>query len=161
MGSRVSAGILLYRVRDGVLEVLIAHPGGPYFSRKDVGYWSIPKGEVEEGEELLAVALREFEEETGSPVLAAPESFLPLGDITQKGGKRVVAWAAAGDLDPATATSNTFRAEWPPRSGTFVDVPEIDRVAWMSPPEARRFIKASQIPLLDRLEATLQEPGPG
>src|SRR5512134_1167298 len=130
--SRISAGILLYRYRDGVLEVLIGHPGGPYFAKKDEGYWSIPKGEVEEGEELLAVALREFEEETGSPVRAAADSLIPLGDIVQKGGKRVVAWAAEGDLDPSNAVSNTFPIEWPPRSGRFMDVPEIDRVAWLT-----------------------------
>ena len=156
--SRVSAGILLYRSRDGALEVLIGHPGGPYFTRKDAGYWSIPKGEVEPGEELFSVALREFEEETGSPVEADAASCIPLGEIVQKGGKRVVAWAAAGDLDPATARSNTFSLEWPPHSGRFAEVPEIDRVAWLSPAEARRFIKATQIPFIDRLEAALR-PG--
>jgi predicted NUDIX family NTP pyrophosphohydrolase len=156
--SRVSAGILLYRFRDGALEVLIGHPGGPYFATKDEGYWSIPKGEVEPGEELLAVALREFEEETGSAVAVDAASFITLGEIVQKGGKRVVAWAAEGDLDPATAHSNTFSLEWPPRSGRFVEVPEIDRVAWLSPTEARRFIKATQIPLIDRLEVALR-PG--
>lgn len=156
--SRVSAGILLYRFRDDGLEVLIGHPGGPYFATKDQGYWSIPKGEVEPGEELLAVALREFEEETGSAVAADAASFIPLGEIVQKGGKRVVAWAAEGDLDPATARSNTFSLEWPPRSGRSVEVPEIDRVAWLAPAEARRFIKATQIPLIDRLEAALR-PG--
>ena len=153
--SRISAGILLYRYRDGDLEVLIAHPGGPYFAAKDEGYWSIPKGEVEEGEALLDVALREFEEETGSPVEAPLDTLIPLGDIIQKGGKQVVAWAALGDLDPATARSNTFPLEWPPRSGRMIDAPEIDRVAWLSPDDARRTIKASQIPLIDRLEATL------
>lgn len=156
--SRVSAGILLYRFREGGPEVLIGHPGGPYFATKDQGYWSIPKGEVEPGEELLAVALREFEEETGSAVAADAASFIPLGDIVQKGGKRVVAWAAEGDLDPATARSNSFSLEWPPRSGRVVEVPEIDRVAWLSPAEARRFIKATQIPLIERLEAALR-PG--
>jgi predicted NUDIX family NTP pyrophosphohydrolase len=153
--SRISAGILLFRFRDGALEVLIGHPGGPYFARKDAGHWSIPKGEVEEGEELLDVALREFEEETGSPVAALPETLIELGDIIQKGGKRVVAWAAEGDLDPETAQSNTFAIEWPPRSGTFIDIPEIDRVAWMAPADARRFVKETQTPLIDRLEAAL------
>lgn len=154
--SRVSAGILLYRYRDGgVLEVLIGHPGGPYFANKDAGHWSIPKGEVEDGEELLDVALREFQEETGSAVAAPRESLIELGDIIQKGGKQVVAWAAAGDLDPATAQSNTFSIEWPPRSGRFIEIPEIDRVVWMVPAEARRFLKDSQIPLIDRLEAAL------
>lgn len=153
--SRISAGILLYRYHDGVLQVLIGHPGGPYFARKDEGHWSIPKGEVEDGEELLDVALREFQEETGSPVAAPRASLIPLGDIVQKGGKQVVAWAAEGDLDPATAQSNTFAIEWPPRSGAYIDIPEIDRVAWMEPSEARRFVKDTQIPLIDRLEAAL------
>jgi predicted NUDIX family NTP pyrophosphohydrolase len=155
--SRISAGILLYRFRDGDLEVLIGHPGGPYFASKDAGYWSIPKGEVEPGEELLAVALREFEEETGFPVEADPATFIDLDDIIQKGGKQVVAWAAEGDLDPATASSNTFSIEWPPRSGRFVDVPEIDRVAWLAPDEARHYVKDAQIPLIDRLEAALAD----
>ena len=157
--SRVSAGVLLYRYREGSLEVLIAHPGGPYFATKDAGYWSIPKGEVEEGEALMDVALREFEEETGSPVTADPSTFIDLGDIIQKGGKQVVAWAAEGDLDPATAHSNTFSLQWPPRSGRFVDVPEIDRVAWLGPDDARRFVKETQIPLIDRLEAALADRG--
>lgn len=157
MRSRVSAGILLYRYRDGVLEVLIGHPGGPYFAHKDEGYWSIPKGEVEADEELLAVALREFEEETGSPVAASVETFIALGDIVQKGGKRVVAWAAEGDLDPATAQSNTFSIEWPPRSGRYEEIAEIDRVAWLTPDAARRYVKSTQIPLIDRLEAALSQ----
>ncbi len=162
---RVSAGILLYRIGASGLEVLLGHPGGPYFARKDEGHWSVPKGEVEVGEgesdaDLLAVALREFEEETGSMVMVAPASLFALGEIVQKGGKRVVAWAAAGDLDPATAHSNTFALEWPPGSGRFVDVPEIDRVAWFTPGEARRSIKSTQIPLIDRLEAALSERTP-
>ncbi len=134
--SRVSAGILLYRWRDGSLEVLIGHPGGPYFANKGNGHWSIPKGEAdlgETGEELRRVALREFEEETGSPVQTPIDELLPLGEITQKGGKLVVAWAAEGDLDPATAQSNLFTVEWPPRSGRFQQVPEIDEVAWLAP----------------------------
>ena len=155
--TRISAGVLLYRFRDGALEVLIAHPGGPYFTTKDAGYWSIPKGEVEDGEALMDVALREFEEETGSPVNADRSTFIDLGDIIQKGGKQVVAWAAEGDLDPATAHSNTFSLQWPPRSGQYVDVPEIDRVAWLSPDAARRFVKETQIPLIDRLEAALRD----
>lgn len=151
--ERISAGIVLYRHRDGVLEVLLGHPGGPYFAAKDAGHWSIPKGEAEGDEDLRDVALREFEEETGSPVGVPPDDLIALGDIVQKGGKRVVAWAAAGDLDPETATSNTFALEWPPRSGQTIDVAEIDRVAWCDPIEARRLIKPTQIPLLDRLEA--------
>ena len=160
MASRVSAGILLYRHRDGGLEVLLGHPGGPYFARKGDGHWSIPKGEAENGEtgdELRLVALREFEEETGNPLPGSPEELLPLGEITQKGGKRVVAWAAEGDLDAATAHSNTFRIEWPPYSRRYIDVPEFDEIAWLSPSEARRRIKDTQIPFIDRLEDALRE----
>ena len=154
--GRISAGIVLYRERVGVLEVLLGHPGGPYFVHKDEGHWSIPKGEVDDGEDdLRHVALREFEEEVGQPVGVDADGLLELGDIVQKGGKRVVAWAAAGDLDPATAHSNTFELEWPPRSGRRIEVPEIDRVDWFGPDDARRYIKPTQIPLLDRLEALL------
>jgi predicted NUDIX family NTP pyrophosphohydrolase len=156
-GPRISAGILLYRSRDGALEVLLGHPGGPYFVRKDAGHWSIPKGEVEPGEALVDVALREFAEETGSPIVVPADALIPLGEIVQKGGKHVVAWAVEGDLDPATALSNTFPLEWPPRSGTFVDVPEFDRVAWLLPDEARRLVKSTQIPLIDRLVALLAD----
>jgi predicted NUDIX family NTP pyrophosphohydrolase len=161
MASRVSAGILLYRWRGEALEVLLGHPGGPYFTNKGDGHWSIPKGEADGGEaeadDLRLVARREFEEETGSAVSAELDDLLPLGEITQKGGKRVVAWAAEGDLDPVTAQSNTFSVEWPPRSGRFVDYPEFDEVAWLTPDEARRRIKASQIPLIDRLEERLRD----
>ena len=153
--TRVSAGIMLYRLRDGVVEVLLGHPGGPYFTTKDEGHWSIPKGEPDGEPDLRVVARREFEEETGSPILVDDDALVPLGDIVQKGGKQVVAWAVAGDLDPATAQSNTFALEWPPRSGRMIDVPEIDRVDWFDPAAARRVIKPTQIPLLDRLEAYL------
>lgn len=157
--GRVSAGIVLFRRRGGVLEVLLGHPGGPYFARKDEGHWSIPKGEVDDGEDdLRLVALREFEEETGQSIGVAPEALLELGDIVQKGGKRVVAWAAEGDVDPAAARSNTFELEWPPRSGRRIEVPEIDRVDWFGPADARRVIKPTQIPLLDRLEELLRNP---
>jgi predicted NUDIX family NTP pyrophosphohydrolase len=156
-GPRTSAGILLYRVRGGTLEVLLGHPGGPYFAHKDAGHWSIPKGEVESGEALVDVALREFAEETGCPLDAPSDALIPLGEIVQKGGKHVVAWAVEGDLDPAKAVSNTFTLEWPPRSGSFIDVPEFDRVAWLSPAAARRCVKATQIPLIDRLETLLGE----
>jgi predicted NUDIX family NTP pyrophosphohydrolase len=155
--GRVSAGLLLYRFREGSLEVLLGHPGGPYFTNKNDGHWSIPKGEPDAGEheDLRVVALREFEEETGSPAGAAIEDLVPLGEITQKGGKRVVAWAAEGDLDPAAAQSNLFRVEWPPRSGIFADYPEFDEVAWLSPDAARQRIKDTQIPFIDRLESEL------
>lgn len=153
--SRVSAGILLYRHGAGGLEVLIGHPGGPYFARKDAGHWSIPKGEVDGEENLEAVARREFEEETGSPVVAPAGDLIPLGDIVQKGGKQVVAWAAEGDLDADAARSNLFAMEWPPGSGRMAEFPEIDRVAWCSPAEARRLLKPTQHPFIDRLEAWL------
>jgi predicted NUDIX family NTP pyrophosphohydrolase len=150
---RTSAGILLYRFRDGGLEVLLAHPGGPYQAKSDAASWSIPKGEPSAGEDLEVAARREFEEETGHPV--GDVELLELGSIRQRGGKIVYAWAAAGDLDPATATCNTFELEWPPRSGRMARFPEIDRVAWFEPGEARRRIKQTQIPLLERLEASL------
>ena len=155
--SRLSAGILLYRRSDGgALEVLLGHPGGPYFARKDAGYWSIPKGEVDDGEDdLRDVALREFAEETGHPLDVSHDALIPLGEIVQKGGKTVVAWAVEGDLDPAAAQSNTFALEWPPRSGQMIDVPEIDRVAWCDPEGARYLVKPTQIPLLERLETHL------
>ncbi len=151
--SRTSAGILLFRRSAGRLEVLLAHPGGPFFVRKDQGHWTIPKGEVMAEEALLAVACREFEEETGHPVPAGAP--LELGSIVQKGGKVVHAWAVEGDLDPAVAVSNTFEMSWPPGSGLRREFPEIDRVAWFEPEEARRRLKPTQIPLVDRLEAAL------
>jgi predicted NUDIX family NTP pyrophosphohydrolase len=147
---RRSAGLLLYRRSGtGEVEVLLAHPGGPVWSKRDTGAWTLPKGEIEEGEEPLAVAYREFEEEVGQ---AAPAGKpITLGEIRQKGGKVVTAWAVEGDLDPATARSNTFPFEWPPRSGRWITVPEIDRVEWFSPDEARRRLKDTQVPLVDRL----------
>jgi predicted NUDIX family NTP pyrophosphohydrolase len=160
VATRVSAGILLYRRTgsDGTgLEFLLAHPGGPYFAARDAGSWSIPKGEPGSGEPLLDVARREFEEETGHPVPPGPT--VELGTIVQKGGKVVHAWAVEGDLDPATARSNTFAMEWPPRSGRRIVVPEIDRVEWFDPVEARRRIKETQVPLLERLEAHLDATG--
>lgn len=153
MADRISAGILLYRRTATGLEVLLGHPGGPYFAQKDAGAWSIPKGEAEEGEDLEAVARREFREETGTPAPAGPA--LALGTIRQKGGKVVHAWAIEGDLDPAAARSNTFTMQWPPASGTWIAVPELDRVAWFAPAEARRRIKETQAPFIDRLVASL------
>jgi predicted NUDIX family NTP pyrophosphohydrolase len=149
--GRTSAGLLLWRRRDGRLEVLLGHPGGPYFAKKDHGHWTVLKGEVERGEDLLAVARREFEEETGHPAPAG--TTVELGSIRQKSGKVVLAWGLQGDLDPATATSNTWQVEWPPRSGRMASFPEIDRVAWFDLSEARRRIKPAQAPFLDRLEA--------
>jgi predicted NUDIX family NTP pyrophosphohydrolase len=148
--GRTSAGLLLWRRRDGRLEVLLGHPGGPYFAKKDHGHWTVLKGEVDPGEELLSVARREFAEETGFPAPDGPT--VELGRIRQKSGKVVLAWALQGDLDPAAATSNTWEVEWPPRSGRMATFPEIDRVAWFDLPEARRRIKPAQAPFLDRLE---------
>ena len=155
MAKRISAGIVLYRYdgAPGSLEVLLAHPGGPLYRNKDAGHWSIPKGEVDGDEALLEVARREFEEETGHPVPDGPA--IALGSIVQKGGKTVYAWAVQGTLDPDTARSNEFEMEWPPGSGRRRSFPEIDRVAWFPPDEARRIVKPTQIPLLDRLEETL------
>ena len=151
--GRISAGIVLWRRRDGALEVLLGHPGGPYFKRKQAGDWTVPKGEVEAGESLESVARREFEEEAGH---AVPDgTMIDLGQITQKGGKVVVAWGVEGDLDPAAATSNTFEVEWPPRSGRMEAFPELDRVEWFDLPSARAAVREAQRPLLDRLEDEL------
>lgn len=149
--GRVSAGILLWRRREGRIEVLLGHPGGPYFARKDEGDWTVLKGEVEPGEELEAVARREFEEETGHPI-EPDAAMIELGEIRQKSGKVVFAWAVEGSLDPATAVSNTFAMEWPPRSGRMLAFPEIDRVEWFRLKKAQVKIKGAQAPFLDRLQ---------
>ena len=140
-----------------MLEVLLGHPGGPLWTRKDAGHWTVLKGEVEPGEEPAAVAYREFAEETGHPAPDGP--LIELGEIRQKSGKLVRAWAAEGELDPATAESNTFEMEWPPRSGRRARFPEIDRVEWFDVDEARRRIKDAQAPFLDRLVAAIRVPG--
>jgi predicted NUDIX family NTP pyrophosphohydrolase len=159
MAERKSAGILLYRRvggTEGPLEVLLAHPGGPYFAKRDLGDWTIPKGEPDGDEtDLPTVARREFEEETGSEIDPAAPT-IELGSIVQKGGKVVYAWAVEGDLDPAMARSNEFEVEWPPKSGARVLFAEIDRVEWFDLDEARRRIKPTQVPLIDRLEAALR-----
>jgi predicted NUDIX family NTP pyrophosphohydrolase len=144
-----SAGILLHRRRAGVREVLLVHPGGPLWARRDAGAWSIPKGEYGDGEDPRACAMREFEEELGTP-LAATE-LTELGSVRQRNGKLVTAWAAEGDLDPAGIRSNTFRLEWPPRSGTVREFPEIDRAAWFDVEQAREKLIPAQAALLDRL----------
>ena len=154
--GRTSAGLLLWRRREGALEVLLAHMGGPQWARKDHGHWTIPKGEVEPGEELEAVARREFHEETGHAAPAA--AMIDLGRIRQKSGKVVVGFGAEGDLDPAAAFSNTYEMEWPPRSGRVQAFPEIDRVEWFGLAEARERLKAAQVPFLERLEAALAGP---
>ena len=141
-----SAGILLHRRSE---TVLLVHPGGPFFANKDAGAWSIPKGEIEPGEDPRTRALIEFGEETGTD-LGAPE-LTPLGEIRQKGGKVVIAFAVEGDLDAGAIVSNTFEMEWPPRSGRRATFPEVDRAAWLSLDEAREKINPAQAPLLDRL----------
>jgi predicted NUDIX family NTP pyrophosphohydrolase len=154
--GRTSAGILLWRRRKSRIEVLLGHPGGPYFARKDADAWTVIKGEVEPGEDLMAVAQREFAEETGH-LLPDSTPLLELGDIRQKSGKLVLAWAAEEELDPATAVSNTYEMEWPPRSGRVQAFPEIDRVEWFGLEEARFKIKAAQAPFLDRLQTAVEE----
>jgi predicted NUDIX family NTP pyrophosphohydrolase len=152
-----SAGLLLYRVRDGELEVLIAHMGGPFWAGKDDGGWSIVKGEYGEDEDPLAAARREFEEETGSRAPDGPA--IALGEIRQPSGKRVVAWAVETDFDPATVRSNTFTIEWPPRSGRQQAFPEIDRAAWFDTATARAKLVKGQVPFIDILERLVPAVG--
>jgi predicted NUDIX family NTP pyrophosphohydrolase len=149
----MSAGILLYRVRDGQIEVFLGHMGGPFWANKDERGWSIPKGEYEPDEEPFAAARREFEEEIGSAPPVGPA--LGLGELQQPSGKRVVAWAVEGDLDPSTVSSNTFVIEWPPRSGRQAEFPEIDRAEWFDLATARRKLVKGQVPFLDSLEREL------
>ncbi|MGI8902562.1 MAG: NUDIX domain-containing protein [Solirubrobacteraceae bacterium] len=144
-----SAGILLYRRSAGAVEVLLVHPGGPLWARRDAGVWSIPKGEYEPDEEPLAAARREFAEELG--VEPPSGGLADLGEIRQRSGKLVRAWALAGELDPAAAWSNTFELEWPPRSGLMREFPEVDRAAWFPLAAARKKINPAQVALLDRL----------
>ena len=152
---RRSAGILLYRLTSDAPEVLLVHPGGPFWARKDLGVWSIPKGEYEEGEDPLACALREFEEETGT---ALPTSRLvDLGEVRQKSGKLVTGWAAEGDLDADAVRSNTFTIEWPARSGRTAEFPEIDRAEWFGVDAAREKLNPAQAEFLDRLVERLGE----
>ena len=152
-----SAGLLMYR-RDagGQLQVLLAHPGGPFWRSRDEAAWTIPKGEYQDPEDAMSAALREFAEETGFPVTPP---LLPLGEITQKSGKRIAAWAFQGDCEPANLQSNSFEMEWPPRSGRRHHYPEIDRVQWFSLAEARRKLLPAQCALLDRLEEIAASPG--
>jgi predicted NUDIX family NTP pyrophosphohydrolase len=148
-----SAGILLYRRAARGLEVLLVHPGGPFFARRDDGAWSVPKGLVEPGEEPLAAARREFAEELGSPCPGGPA--IELGEIRQRSGKRVAAWAVQGDIDESAIASNTFELEWPPRSGRRQTFPEVDRAGWFDLDAARGKVLAAQAPLLDRLAQAL------
>jgi predicted NUDIX family NTP pyrophosphohydrolase len=153
---RISAGLLMYRRRGGDLEVLLVHPGGPFFVHKDEGVWSVPKGEVEGEEDLLSAAQREFREETG---FTPHGPYLPLTPVMQPGGKLVHCWAFEGDCDPATLVSNTFTLEWPPRSGRQAQFPEVDRAAFFDLATARTKINPAQVPLLDQLQATLRPEG--
>jgi predicted NUDIX family NTP pyrophosphohydrolase len=146
---KISAGLLLYRRRGAALEVLLVHPGGPFWAKKDEGAWSIPKGEAAPGEDLLTRARREFAEETGFAVEGA---FQPLTPVRQAGGKAVHAWALKGDIDTAALRSNRFTLEWPPRSGRVQEFPEVDRGEWFALPAARRKINKGQLPLLDEIE---------
>lgn len=143
----------MYRFINGELELLLVHPGGPFWANKDLGAWSIPKGEYLAGEDPLQVARREFLEETG---LTPAGEFQELAEIRQAGGKRVKAWAFAGDWDPAALTSNSFTVEWPPRSGRQAEFPEVDRAAWFNVPQAREKILPSQLPLIDQATSLLQ-----
>jgi predicted NUDIX family NTP pyrophosphohydrolase len=151
--AKRSAGLLLYRRRAEGIEVLLAHPGGPFWKSKDAGAWSIPKGEYAEGEDPLAAARREFIEETGLDLPAGEP--VALGEIRQPGGKTVIAWAIEGDCDPSAIRSNTFTLEWPPRSGKRAEFPEVDRAAWFPLDQARVMILQGQLPLLERLAATI------
>jgi len=157
--AKRSAGILLHRTSaDGTLEVLLEHPGGPFWSRKDAGAWSLPKGEYLGDEDPLAAARREFAEELGQPVPDGPA--LALGEVKQKAGKLVVAWAVEGDLDPDAVVSNTFEMEWPRGSGRMQEFPEVDRAEWFGLEEAGARILEGQRPLLDALAAALAGPAP-
>jgi predicted NUDIX family NTP pyrophosphohydrolase len=148
-----SAGLLLFRRSGGRLEIFLAHPGGPFWRHKDLGAWTLPKGLVDEGEEPLDGARREFQEETG---IVPVGPFLPLGDIRQKAGKRVHAWAWEGDADPSATVSNEMRTEWPRGSGRMITFPEVDRCAWFAADEARERINPAQAELIGRLEALLE-----
>lgn len=152
--SRISAGLLMYRFRGGELEVLLAHPGGPKFENRDDKAWSIPKGEVEPGEDLLGTAKREFEEETG---ITPTGPFMSLTPVQQKGGKIVHAWAFRGDCDPCATVSNTITIEWPAGSGQLIEIPESDRADFFGAAVAKRKIKAGQEALIEELEQITSE----
>ncbi len=151
--AKTSAGLLLYRFRGGVAQVLLVHPGGPFWKHKDAGVWSVPKGEIEAGEDPLAAARREFAEELGSAAPTGPQ--VELTPVKQKGGKTVLAWAVAGDLDVSTVRSNTVTIPWPPRSGRTIEVPEVDRADWFDLTTAATKVIAGQQPLLAELATVL------
>jgi predicted NUDIX family NTP pyrophosphohydrolase len=147
--SRRSAGLLVHRERNGEQEVLLVHPGGPMWAKRDLGAWSIPKGEYEPGEDPLTAARREFEEELGTAAPSGP--MTDLGEVRQKSGKIVSAWAVAGDLDVTEISSNKVEVQWPPRSGKMLEIPEVDRAEWFGLQAAREKINPAQAELLDRL----------
>jgi predicted NUDIX family NTP pyrophosphohydrolase len=151
---KLSAGLLVYRRNDRGLEVLLVHPGGPYWAKKDDGAWSIPKGEYEPDEDPLEVALREFEEEIGKRP-PDPAAAVSLGELRQRSGKIVSAWTVEGDVDVSDVQSNTFEMEWPPRSGRTREFPEVDRAAWFGLEEARRKLLPGQLGFIGRLSELL------
>jgi predicted NUDIX family NTP pyrophosphohydrolase len=152
MAAATSAGVLLYRSAAAEPELLLVHPGGPYWAKKELGAWSIPKGECEPGEVSRRCALRELAEELGGAVpTLEPEELIDLGSVRQKGGKTVEGWTAEGDFDPVRLAGNAFSIEWPPRSGVEREFPEVDRAEWLSPEKARRKILPAQVPFVDRL----------
>jgi predicted NUDIX family NTP pyrophosphohydrolase len=153
MAKKQSAGILMYRLHDGELEVFLVHPGGPFWAKKDEGAWSIPKGEFEKNDDPLAAAKREFAEETG---LSVEGAFRPLTPLKQRSGKTVYAWIVSGNCDPQAIKSNTFLMEWPPKSGNQAEFPEIDRAAWFTIQEATKKFLPSQLPLLEELLGILK-----
>src|SRR4051794_139136 len=161
--AAISAGLLLFRRVGGELEVFLVHPGGPFWKNRDAGAWSIPKGLIDEGEEALAAACREFQEETGFSDVgwalstASSDRFIPLGTIQQKAGKIVEAWACEGDADASQINSNLTRVELPRGSGRWIQVPEVDRASWFSPEEARQKINPAQAEFIDRLEVVLKQ----
>jgi predicted NUDIX family NTP pyrophosphohydrolase len=160
VAARSSAGILLFHGGVSGPELLLVHPGGPFWAKKDLGAWSIPKGEIEDGEEPVGCALRELAEELGPAVpRITPEVLIELGGVRQKSGKVVHAWAAEADFDPGTLDGETFSMEWPPRSGRFAEFPEVDRVEWFDPKTARRKLLPAQAPFVDRLLEHLGRPG--
>ncbi len=152
---QTSAGFLVFRIREGAPELLLGHMGGPFWASKDEGAWSIPKGELSAGEDPLAGARREFTEELGHPPPEGP--VIELGEVRQRAGKQVIAFAAEGDFDPAQLAAGTFELEWPPRSGRRQAFPEVDRVAWFDLPTASRKVVRGQVPLLERLAEVLSD----
>jgi predicted NUDIX family NTP pyrophosphohydrolase len=158
MPKRNSAGLVMYRIRDGELEFLIVHPGGPFWAKKDAGSWFVPKGEIEAGEDELAAARREFQEETA---IIPGGPFLDLGEVTHKSGKRVRAWAFRGDCEPAAVVSNTFSMEWPPRSGRMQSFPEIDMAQFVDARRAREKLNPAEFAFIERLQGILSRTGQG